>query len=517
MSGLVAAEMRWPWPDGLRPVERAKVAVLSGLVFLAVFHPFLLLAGVFDIGGPASLFFPIAGLCFVFGFLLGPAYLPVPILAVTACHTLLTQELDSAVAMHIVRQTLLYGGAGILMRLYRARHAAATISARLGCFLAIAVAAVLANLVAALPIFAWADTLRLTGVLTVALTFFLGDLSGLLLVVPPSLLLVDRLIERRQDRRHSLGLTPRDWLVLAALFGAAAIFVLFAIIGFEQDSGIPAAMTPALLPILIGAMLFGHAVGVGLFSLAAALLLAISALVADPPSVVALQTVLIVCCIATLIVGAATSDRARLIARLDASVAERTRQLDARNAVLTRFNAELRAVAVTDHLTGLANRRGFEAELRQRLLLGDAGLGLLILDIDRFKRINDRHGHATGDQALVHVARLLQAGLRRGDFLARVGGEEFAVLCAAADADQLHEVAERLRRMVRAAPLRLAEPGDTLVISISVGGMLAGPADDMDSLLRAADRALYAAKRAGRDRSRIAGPPDREPAAAASG
>ena len=406
---------------------------------------------------------------------------------------------------------------------YQGRHAAAGMSGRLGSFLLAAIAAVSTNLAVGLVIFGWSGSLLLGEIPRMALVFFLGDLSGLLLVVPPALLLADRLLERRHGRREAIRLRYRDWLLIGGLFALAAVLVLLATLGGEHDGGIPGAMTPALLPILIGAMLFGYSVGVGLFSLAAALLLTISVVVADPPSAMALQTVLIVCCIATLTVGAATSDRARLIARLDASVAERTRQLDARNAVLTRFNAELRAVAATDHLTGLANRRAFETALRRRLaLLGPGsepqqGTGLLILDIDRFKRINDGHGHAIGDQALIHVARLLEAGLRGGDLLARLGGEEFAVLCAAADADQLGEIAERLRRMVRAAPLQPAENVEPVAISVSVGGALAGPGDDMDSLLRAADRALYAAKRAGRDRSRIAQPPKAEPARAIAG
>ncbi len=519
--------MRWPWPDGPRPAERLLIAALTGAAFFAVFHGLLHLASWFTAGGAVSLFFPIAGLCLLFGFLLGPLYLPVPILAVLLGDAALGFRLDLDLALHVTRQAVLYGGAGALLRVYQGRHPAGGVSGRLGSLLLAAIAAVVANLAAALAVFGWSGALLPGDFASTALVFFLGDLSGLLLIVPPALLLADHLLERRHGRREAIRLRRRDWLFTGGLFALAAVFVLLAILGVEPDGGMPAAMTPALLPILIGAMLFGYTVGVGLFSLAAALLLTISAVVADAPSAMALQTVLIVCCIATLTVGAATSDRARLIARLDASVAERTRQLDARNAVLSRFNAELRAVAATDHLTGLANRRAFEAALRRRLAgsgprpgskpASEPGTGLLILDIDRFKRINDGHGHAIGDQALIHVARLLQAGLRGGDLLARVGGEEFAVLCAAADTDQLSEIAERLRRMVRAAPLQPAENAPPLPISVSVGGALAGPGDDMDGLLRAADRALYAAKRAGRNRSRIAQPPKAEPARAIAG
>ena len=513
--------MRWPWPDGLRPGERLLVATLAGFAFVATFYGLLQLAAVFDKGGTVSLFFPIAGLCLLFGFLLGPVYLPVPIVAVLASDAILAFRFDPGTALHIARQALVYGGAGVLLRLYYGRNPGASRSAQLGALLAAAVAAVIVNLAAALPIFAWAGSLAWSDAANLALVFFLGDASGLLLVVPPALLLADHLLERRRRRLAPLGLGRRDRLVAAGLLALAAVFVLLALTSFAHEVDIVAAMTPALLPILIGAMLFGYSVAVGLFSLAAALLLATSVVVADAPSALALQTVLVVCCIATLAVGAATDDRRGLIARLDASVAERTRELDAKNAALVRTNAELRAVAVTDHLTGLGNRRAFEQALRRRLARPSAGTspgaGLLVLDIDRFKRINDAHGHAAGDQALVHVARVLEAGVRGDDLLARIGGEEFAVVCAAADVDQLREVAERLRRMVRAAPLRLDENGLPLVVSISIGGTLAGPDDDTDSLLRLADRALYAAKRAGRNRSRIVSPPDSQPMAAASG
>lgn|GEM_PF-2411829 len=514
---VLRTESRWPWPDGLRPTERLLVAVVAGFAFVCLFYGFLQLAAVFDNGGAVSLFFPIAGLCFLFGFLFGPVYLPVPILAVLASDAILTGGFDPGQALHIARQALLYGGAGLLLRLYYGRNPAAGRSARLGALLAAALGAVAVNLAAALPVFAWAGALAHSDLATLAFGFFLGDASGLLLVAPPALLLVDRLLERRRRAIEPIGLGRRDRLIAAGLLALTAVLVLVALFALTHETDVAAALTPALLPILIGAMLFGYAMAVGLFSFAAALLLATGIVVADPPSVLALQTVIVVCCVATLAVGAATDDRKRVIARLDASVAERTRRLDVKNAALIRRNAELRAVAITDHLTGLANRRAFEQELRRRLARGSPASGLLLLDIDRFKRINDAHGHDAGDQALVHVARVLEAGVRGNDLLARIGGEEFAVLCTAADVEQLHEIAERLRRLVLAAPLRHGENDVRLAISISVGGTLLGSADDLDSLLRHADRALYAAKRAGRNRSRIVSPPDSLPAAAVSG
>jgi diguanylate cyclase (GGDEF)-like protein len=517
LGRTVKAEMRWPQPEGRRPAERLLVAALGGLAFVAVFHALLHLAAVFASGAAVSLFFPIAGLCFLFGYLFGPVYLPVPILAVLGGDALVAFRLDPDTAMHITRQAVLYGGAGVLLRRHRLRRPRVGSSARLGALLVATLAAATVNLVIALAIFARDGALAPSDVSTVAMVFFLGDASGLLLVVPPALLLTDRLLERRRRRPGGRSLGWRDLLVAAGLVALALIFVLGAVLAFDDEVGVAVATTPALLPILIGAMLFGYAMGVSLFSVAAVLLLATSAVLADAPSAVALQTVLIVCCMATLTVGAATDDRVALIARLDAAVAERTRQLDAKNAALTRSNAELRKAAVTDHLTGLGNRRAFEEEVERRLAGPSADTGLLLLDIDRFKRINDQHGHATGDQALIHVARLLEAGLRDGDHLARIGGEEFAVVCTVADPDELRDLAERLRRMVPAVALRPSETSAPISISVSVGGALARPGDDLDRLLLAADRALYAAKDAGRDRSRIARPPEVRQVPAASG
>ncbi len=511
IGGRLAAECRWPWPGGLRLSDRLAVAAIAGSAFVLCFYALVDLATLFDQGDQVSLFFPVAGLCLLFGYLLGPSYLLVPIvgvLSIDAWASLSPAALAEA-SLHIVRQALLYGAAGVLLRARLGRGRPLGTVQQVGVLLVIATVAVLANLGVALLLFAQEGWLARADIPTVALVFFLGDLSGLLLVVPPALLLLERLLERR--RREPRFARPRGWPSALALVLVAAAFVVLTLTALPGDASLPVAATPALLPILGGAMLFGYAAGVTLFSLAAAVLLAVSALVADPPSALSLQTVLVVCSVATLMVSAATSDRTRLIARLNASVVERTRQIDAKNASLIKINAELQVAATTDHLTRLPNRRAFDLALEQRLAEQAGGLGLLMIDVDRFKQINDRHGHQVGDAALTHVARLLTATIRSGDFLARVGGEEFAVVSRSVDERQLHELADRLRRAVRAAPLRCSEAGDRVELRVSVGGALAGPGDDRDRLLRAADRALYAAKRAGRDRTRIDASPDRLP------
>jgi diguanylate cyclase (GGDEF)-like protein len=157
--------------------------------------------------------------------------------------------------------------------------------------------------------------------------------------------------------------------------------------------------------------------------------------------------------------------------------------------------------ARTDALTGLPNRRHFDelsAILAQGRRSGDA-LGVLMIDIDRFKALNDRHGHATGDAVLRAVARAVAGAVRLGDTPARYGGEEFAVIVRRATPDQALLVATRIRTAVTA--LDLAGLGVSGSVSVSIGvavGAERGLA--VSALVRRADRALYQAKRLGRDR-----------------
>lgn len=164
---------------------------------------------------------------------------------------------------------------------------------------------------------------------------------------------------------------------------------------------------------------------------------------------------------------------------------------------------ETRARAETDGLTDLFNRGAFDEALDRTLPLSQATaqpLALYLVDIDHFKEVNDRYGHAAGDAAIRHVARTLAATfLRRDDVVARFGGDEFAALCP--DVREIADAArlgERVRRAIAeatvdtdAGPLRLA---------VSIGFALSTPDDTPETLLRRADQGLYAAKRAGRDR-----------------
>ncbi|MFP3941906.1 MAG: diguanylate cyclase, partial [Thermoanaerobaculia bacterium] len=157
-----------------------------------------------------------------------------------------------------------------------------------------------------------------------------------------------------------------------------------------------------------------------------------------------------------------------------------------------------------DPLTGVLTRRHLEralAEAFARVWEGGARLAVLLVDLDHFKRINDTHGHAAGDRALVAVARTLEAHRRTTDVCARYGGEEFALVLDGADGETALAVAERLRRAV--ATLVVEEEGRSVPLTASVGAA-AFPelwASAPGELLALADEALYAAKRHGRDRA----------------
>ena len=170
--------------------------------------------------------------------------------------------------------------------------------------------------------------------------------------------------------------------------------------------------------------------------------------------------------------------------------------------VVTRLVDDLQRLSSRDGLTGLLNRRALEDALLaqfQRSRRSGEPFCVLMLDVDHFKDINDRHGHAVGDLALKHLSALLLVHMREVDRLARFGGEEFLVLLPGlAPADAL-PVAERLRSVVAAAPMPL--PGVSITLSVSIGmAEWGGALDEPTRLLVRADAAMYQAKQHGRDR-----------------
>ncbi len=205
-----------------------------------------------------------------------------------------------------------------------------------------------------------------------------------------------------------------------------------------------------------------------------------------------------------------------LLARLRAGLrlvrlqeqAERDRAIHVRSAAnQARMNRQLREAAETDYLTQLPNRRfameNFSREWRRAAEDGTA-LSLIMLDIDSFKSINDRFGHDVGDTVLRETARVMRSSTRRRDIAARIGGEEFLVICPGADLEAARGLAERILSEVRSNHISAGAFDDNVTVSAGVATL--GPhVQDVDHLLRLADEAVYRAKELGRDRVELAG------------
>jgi two-component system, cell cycle response regulator len=172
------------------------------------------------------------------------------------------------------------------------------------------------------------------------------------------------------------------------------------------------------------------------------------------------------------------------------------------------------SLALTDELTGLYNRRYLFAhldELIERINQGGASAAVLLFDIDHFKKVNDTHGHAAGDDVLRELAARATNSVRSVDLVARLGGEEFVVVMPETDIASAAEVAERLRLAVAKDRFSVKASGKELDVTISVGVASGEAGDDRDRLLARGDEALYSAKTAGRDRVIIAWPGRRRP------
>jgi two-component system, cell cycle response regulator len=179
-----------------------------------------------------------------------------------------------------------------------------------------------------------------------------------------------------------------------------------------------------------------------------------------------------------------------LLARVHAAV-----RIKALQDELRLRNAELELASRTDALTGLPNRRHLEEQLQR--LAGNGRLSVLLLDIDRFKLVNDTRGHAAGDEVLRVVAGRLREAVRTADVAGRWGGEEFLVVLPATAAVEAAALGERVRQAIAAAPVPL--PDVPLAVTASVG-VASGGHDGWEGLVRRADTGLYAAKDGGRNR-----------------
>ncbi len=204
----------------------------------------------------------------------------------------------------------------------------------------------------------------------------------------------------------------------------------------------------------------------------------------------------------------ATRGMQQLTLEANTVIVESSRKLEA----LSRRNVELQQVAETDSLTGLANRGTFDRALQRRieasLLLPSTShtVGLLMLDLDHFKAINDTFGHAVGDDVLRKIGKILDRQTRGEDMPARYGGEEFVVLLSQANDFEIRVVADRLRASIESGEIGLPD-GSRLPVTASVGGALFGEIanETAATMMERADRRLYQSKEDGRNRATTTG------------
>lgn len=182
-------------------------------------------------------------------------------------------------------------------------------------------------------------------------------------------------------------------------------------------------------------------------------------------------------------------------------------ELDHNKAEVDRLTAELsrlREDVLTDPLTGLMNRRGFDAtleDLKRRVEEGEEPFSIVMIDIDHFKKINDTHGHLVGDRVLQRVGATMRSCVRGSDFCARYGGEEFALLLPGTATAGARTVVDHMRNALRRAQVPGLKPGVTVSqVTVSAGVTAFTRGDAVEDCIRRADTSLYASKNAGRDR-----------------
>ncbi|HTJ96901.1 MAG TPA: sensor domain-containing diguanylate cyclase [Rhodocyclaceae bacterium] len=174
------------------------------------------------------------------------------------------------------------------------------------------------------------------------------------------------------------------------------------------------------------------------------------------------------------------------------------------NLAIGRYQTRLENLALTDKLTGLANRQALDMAIQRDIAeskRSKVGIAAILIDLDHFKVINDTHGHLAGDAVLSTLAASVRAQLREGDLIGRWGGEEFLVMLRDTDLDAAMLVAEKIRKCVETTETVYAEQHFRLTTSLGVALLRDG--DTQDSLINRADRALYAAKQDGRNRVRV--------------
>ncbi len=166
---------------------------------------------------------------------------------------------------------------------------------------------------------------------------------------------------------------------------------------------------------------------------------------------------------------------------------------------------ELRELALKDQLTELPNRRyldNFLAERWREYESLEIPFGMIFMDIDHFKEVNDTHGHDVGDEVLKMVGKSTRAALRRGDLVGRWGGEEFIIVVSAGEEEELRSVAEKVRMLIESSTLSYG--GNELKVTVSLGATLPFVEDDVTTMIKRADEKMYESKKNGRNQVTIA-------------
>jgi diguanylate cyclase len=196
----------------------------------------------------------------------------------------------------------------------------------------------------------------------------------------------------------------------------------------------------------------------------------------------------------------ATGDTMAKGAQTAENVSQKSREMEMVRQELD----EYKRIASTDSLTRLANRRAFDDKLATIYdnAMSTAITALVVVDIDHFKKVNDTYGHPVGDKILATVATVIRANLRKDVFVARTGGEEFALIIEGNTFDEVVHICERVRRSLEATPFKNSKSGVNYgPITVSLGICMADAAEDPGDLYSKADIALYCAKNAGRNRT----------------
>lgn len=323
------------------------------------------------------------------------------------------------------------------------------------------------------------------------LTWFASDAFGLLLVTP--VLLIGRDLLRR--RRLGLPIARVNEAVLLMSFVAALSLVVF----LQSSYPLLFALTPLVTLATYRLRSFGAAVATIIVAIIGSWCTVtgtgpIALMDGDMPHrIYLLQVFLAATFLSALPVAALLAERDALA---DAAIANA--------ADAEALAAEAQRIAATDELTGVASRRSLLARLDEEIRIGHATgrpLAVAMFDVDHFKRINDSMGHAAGDRVLRGLAELAVATVRCNDLVGRLGGEEFAIVMPGATTEQALAVAERLRAASARTHL-LSEDSPPVTISMGVASL--APGLSSAALLKAADKALYAAKAQGRNRLQLA-------------